>query len=79
MMDETSYKTYEDLPLMISVPELAKVMGISRAGAYDFARRADFPKIKIGTRIVVPKQKFIEWVEQQVKEKTEGRKDCPIC
>ena len=49
MMDETSYKTYEDLPLMISVPELAKAMGISRAGAYDLARRADFPKIKIGT------------------------------
>ena len=68
MMGEAIYKTYEDLPLMISVSELTKVMGISRAGAYDLARRNDFPKIKIGTRIVVPKQKFLEWVELQVKE-----------
>ena len=49
----------------------------SHAGAYDLARRADFRKIKIGTRIVVPKQKFLEWVEQRVKENGEGAKDCP--
>ena len=33
-MNKSSYKTYDDLPLMLLVPDVAKVLGISRAGAY---------------------------------------------
>ncbi len=58
-MKRTVYKSYDELPLMQSVPEVAAVLGISRAGAYELARRDDFPALKIGSRIVVPKEKFI--------------------
>ncbi len=64
-MKRTVYKSYDELPLMLSVPEVAAVLGISRAGAYELARREDFPALKIGSRIVVPKEKFIGWVEDQ--------------
>ncbi len=64
-MKRTVYKSYDELPLMLSVPEVAAVLGISRAGAYELARREDFPALKIGSRIVVPKEKFIGWVESQ--------------
>lgn len=65
-MKRTVYKSYDELPLMLSVPEVAAVLGISRAGAYELARREDFPALKIGSRIVVPKEKFVGWVEDQI-------------
>ncbi len=59
------YKSYDELPLMLSVPEVAAVLGISRAGAYELVRSAGFPALKIGSRIVVPKEKFISWIDRQ--------------
>ncbi len=64
-MKRTVYKSYDELPPMLSVPEVTAVLGISRAGAYELARSDDFPSLKIGSRIVVPKEKFIGWVESQ--------------
>ena len=64
-MKQAVYKSYDELPLMLSVPEVAVVLGISRAGAYELVRSDSFPVLKIGSRIVVPKEKFIEWVNAQ--------------
>lgn len=64
-MKRTVYKSYDELPLMLSVPEVAAALGISRAGAYELARSAGFPALKIGSRIVVPKEKFIRWIDTQ--------------
>ena len=64
-MKQIVYKSYDELPLMLSVPEVAVVLGISRAGAYELVRSDGFPVLKIGSRIVVPKEKFIEWVNAQ--------------
>ena len=60
-----TYRDYNELPLMLSVPEVGKVLGISRAGAYELVRADSFPKIRIGNRIVVPRDKFIAWIDQQ--------------
>ena len=49
---------------MLSVPEVGEVLGISRAGVYELVRSAGFPHIKIGNRIVVPKDKFIAWIDE---------------
>ena len=54
-MKHSAYTSYDDLPLMLSVAEVAAVLGISRAGAYELARSSGFPALKIGSRIVVPK------------------------
>ena len=59
-MRESEFKNYTDLPLMLSVPEVGEVLGISRAGAYELVRSKGFPKVKIGNRIVIPKDKFIQ-------------------
>jgi excisionase family DNA binding protein len=64
-MRQPTYKSYDELPLMLSVPEVAAVLGISRAGAYELVRSDDFPALKIGSRIVVPKEKFIDWIDCQ--------------
>ncbi len=51
---------------MLSVPEVAAVLGISRAGAYELVRAEGFPALKIGSRIVVPKEKFLGWIDAQM-------------
>jgi excisionase family DNA binding protein len=61
------YENYNELPLTLSVPEVAAVLGISRAGAYELVHSASFPKVKIGKRILVPKDKLIEWLDAQVE------------
>ena len=65
-MKQATYKSYDELPLMLSVPEVAAVLGISRAGTYELVRSDGFPALKIGSRIVVPKEKFIGWVDAQI-------------
>ena len=67
-MKKETFKSYEDLPLMLSVPEMAAVLGISRAGAYELARSEGFPALRIGTRIVIPKDKLQEWVDKQIEK-----------
>ena len=64
---KNTYKSYSELPLTLSVPEVAAVLGISRAGAYELVRSESFSKIKIGNRIIVPKDKFIAWMDAQVE------------
>ena len=70
-MKESKYKSYEELPLMLSAPEVAEVLGISRAGAYDLVHLDGFPHLKLGNRILVPKDKFIQWIDDH----TEGADD----
>ena len=67
-MKKETFKSYEDLPLMLSVPEMAAALGISRAGAYELARSEGFPALRIGTRIVIPKDKLQEWVDKQAEK-----------
>ena len=62
-MKKGTFKSYEDLPLMLSVPEMGAALGISRAGAYELARSEGFPALRIGTRIVIPNDKLQEWVD----------------
>ena len=66
-MRESKFKNYDDLPLTLTAPEVGEVLGISRAAAYELVRSKGFPRIKIGTRILVPKDKFIQWIDQQTE------------
>ena len=68
-MKKAMFKSYDELPLMLSVPEMAAALGISRAGAYELVRTEDFPALKIGSRIVIPKDKLREWVDQNTGNK----------
>ena len=63
-MKKVQFKSFDELPVMLSVPEVAAVLGISRAGAYELVRQEGFPSLNIGSRIIVPKDKFIAWIDQ---------------
>lgn len=61
----TNYTSMEQLPVTLSANQVAQVLGISRANAYTLMHSKGFPTIQIGKRMVVPKNKLIEWMERQ--------------
>ena len=61
----TNAKVTESRACM-SVADVAAEMGVSRATVYDLARRADFPAIHLGKRIIVPRSAFYKWLEEHV-------------
>lgn len=64
-MKQSTYKSYDELPLFFNTESLSKVLGISSTTAYELMHREDFPSIKIGNRLIVSKEKFIEWTNKQ--------------
>ena len=66
-MRESKFKSYQDLPLTLTAPEVSEVLGISRAAAYELVRSKGFPRMRIGTRILVPRDKFFQWIEEQTE------------
>lgn len=65
-MKESIYKSYDDLPLFLNAEMVAKLLGISPSSCYELMHEKSFPVLKIGSRMVVPKEKFRAWVEQNV-------------
>ena len=63
----SSYKSYDDLPLFLNAATVAKALGIAPSSTYELMHEEDFPVLKIGSRLVVPKEKFVEWVQQHTK------------
>ena len=62
---KTTFTSYDQLPLTLCAEDVAKVLGISRAGAYTLMRSTGFPTIYIGKRMIVPKDKLLAWLEAQ--------------
>ena len=67
-MKQKQYHSLEELPLMMNMADVAAVLGISRAGAYKLAHDSSFPAFQIGRRIVVSREKFIDWLNRQGEE-----------
>ena len=63
-MKESSYKSYDELPLFLNAETVAKVLGISPSSGYELMHEAGFPSLKIGNRIVIPKEQIIRWVTE---------------
>ena len=64
-MKQSIYKSYDELPLMLNAETIKNVLGISLTSAYELMHEKDFPSIKIGSRIIVPKDKFRKWIDKK--------------
>lgn len=52
--------------LTLSVEEAGKLLGVSRQIAYQLSRRADFPTLHIGRRVLVPRKQLESWMDRHV-------------
>lgn len=51
--------------LTYSVPEAAKVLGVSASKMYEVVRIKGFPTIKVGNRLLVSVKGLENWIEEQ--------------
>lgn len=50
----------------VSVSDLTEILGISRTMAYQLVNSKGFPRVKIGSRIVIPVEALRKWVSDNV-------------
>lgn len=70
-MKESIYKNYDELPLYLNAEKLANLLGVSRSSAYELMHEKGFPSIQVGSRLVVPTDKFIAWVNAHFEKRGE--------
>ncbi|MCR5842643.1 MAG: helix-turn-helix domain-containing protein [Oscillospiraceae bacterium] len=63
-MKESTYNTYDDLPLFLNAETAAALLGVSISSMYELMHEKGFPVLRIGSRLVIPKDKLRAWVEQ---------------
>ena len=62
-MKKSNYKNYDELPLFLNAETVAQVLGVSSSSGYELMHEPGFPVLRVGSRMVVPKEQFIQWVE----------------
>ena len=63
-MKESFYTNYDELPLFLNAETLARLLGISISSSYELMHERGFPAVRIGSRLVVPKEKLKLWVDE---------------
>ena len=63
-MKVSQFKDYSELPLFLNADTVAKALGVSPSSGYELMHDPGFPILRVGNRMVVPKERFIQWVEQ---------------
>ena len=64
-MKVSNIQSYTDLPLFLNAKLVAQVLGVSISTAYEVMHEPGFPTLRVGSRMVVPKEKFMQWAEEQ--------------
>ena len=64
-MKPSIIKSKDELPMFLSVMEMAALLGISRSNAYELAAEEDFPKLKlVPGRVIIPRDRLLEWLDE---------------
>ena len=67
-MKNSIYKNREEIPMFMTVMDVANLLGISRASAYELVREDNFPKLKIVQgRTIIPRDRLLEWLDEQTR------------
>ena len=65
-MKSSIIKTKDELPMFLTVMDMAALLGISRSSAYELAAEEGFPKLKlVPGRVIIPRDTLFEWLDEQ--------------
>ena len=67
-MDEEVFKSYDDLPLFLSVKQITSLLNISRGKIYELVQEEGLPAIRFGKKYVFPKEKLMKWLDSRTEE-----------
>ena len=63
-MERIIYRSFEELPAVLTAVELAAFLGISQSGAYNLMHSEGFPTLVVCRRMMVLKEKLRMWCEE---------------
>ena len=66
-MKKSVFTSYDELPLLLNVKQLADLLGVSDSSVYELIQEDDFPSLRIGKRIVIPKGELRKWISAHTK------------
>ena len=63
----------EEKPTLVySVPEAGRLIGCARNKAYELAREGLIPVVRIKGRLVVPRERFHRWLNEEAGASSAG-------
>lgn len=51
--------------IMLTVPEAAQILRIDKVTVYEMAKTRGFPAIRIGRRVLIPRDALLRWIENE--------------
>ena len=66
-MKKSVFTNYDELPLLLNTTELADLLGVSHSSVYELIQEPGFPSLRIGKRIVIPKEELRQWISDNTK------------
>ena len=64
--------SYDELPEMLSARDISKHLGISLLSSYKLLKSGDIPVTIVGKRMIVARESYIEWVENNTNRANES-------
>ena len=66
-MKKSVFTNYDELPLLLNTTQLADLLGVSHSSVYELIQEPGFPSLRIGKRIVIPKEELHQWISDNTK------------
>ena len=66
-MKKSVFTNYDELPLLLNTTQLADLLGVSHSSVYELIQEPGFPSLRIGKRIVIPKEELRQWISRNTK------------
>ena len=66
-MKKSVITNYDELPLLLNTTQLADLLGVSHSSVYELIQEPGFPSLRIGKRIVIPKEELRQWISDNTK------------
>ena len=61
-MTTTTYRSIDDIPLILTVEDLMPILGIGRGAAYELARSERIKTIRVGRKIRIAKHELLRFM-----------------
>lgn len=66
--DKNRITTLDDMPFILNITDIAKILNISNAQTYKLVKTDGFPLMKIGNKFAIPKSAFEQWLNKSVEK-----------
>ena len=62
---------HDNLPTMLNVNDVADILDLSKTKVYELMNSSEFPTLRIGKRMMVSKEQFVNWINRKSGETIE--------